>query len=185
MKMYFFGVYEKCIKYLRAWTESFEEFEHYSWMQMKKASLKWESITQTMSYLKDKHVHIDENILFNKFYNMKKFVEMKDDDEEFKKMMMNDRWNLYLNSNDQINQELSKIAQFYFCIPAHNANVERIFSLIDAQWTDDRNRLSVESIKGLALTQYNFKAYNCEEFFDYILAKPKVLEDIRSNDKYN
>jgi len=32
------------------------------------------------------------------------------------------------------------MCQYLYAIPGHNANVERIFSLIMAQWTKDRNR---------------------------------------------
>lgn len=38
-----------------------------------------------------------------------------------------------------------------------NANVERIFSLISSKWTDERNRFSVENVKGLTFAQFNFK----------------------------
>ena len=36
-----------------------------------------------------------------------------------------------------------------FAIAAHNANIERIFSLLRAQWkwTDERNRIAIETIK--------------------------------------
>lgn len=45
--------------------------------------------------------------------------------------------------------ELLDIVQYYFCIPEHNANVERMFSLINAQWTEERNRLALNSVNAM------------------------------------
>ncbi len=50
-----------------------------------------------------------------------------------------------------------KISQFVCALPSHHENVERAFSLMQSQWTKERNQLSVESLKGILFVQYNFK----------------------------
>jgi hypothetical protein len=35
--------------------------------------------------------------------------------------------------------ELLIIAEFFLAIPSHNANTERVFSLMKSQWTKERN----------------------------------------------
>ena len=52
-----------------------------------------------------------------------------------------------MSIHDEQHSELLKIAQYVFAIPAHNANVERVFSLIEIQWTDERNRLQLDTAK--------------------------------------
>lgn len=39
--------------------------------------------------------------------------------------------------------EILKIPQFFFSLPAHNAILERIFSLIKIQWSEERNNLDL------------------------------------------
>ena len=43
--------------------------------------------------------------------------------------------------------EILKVIQCMFAILGHNATAEQIFSSIEAQWTDERKRLVVETIK--------------------------------------
>lgn len=80
--------------------------------------------------------------------------------------------------------ELVKICQFVFSILAHNANVERMFSLVNAQWSKERNRLTIESVKAILITQENYKTVSCEDFYVYVLEKKELLKKIMSSDKY-
>ncbi|KAL7882547.1 hypothetical protein SRHO_G00002050 [Serrasalmus rhombeus] len=81
-------------------------------------------------------------------------------------------------------QSCSRWYRFVFAIPAHNANVERIFSLMQAQWTKERNRMSVDSLKGILCTQYNFRNMTCKDFHTYIMVNRKLLKEMQSSDKY-
>lgn len=74
---------------------------------------------------------------------------------------------------------------FFFAIPSHNANVERIFSLMNAQWTEERNRLSVDAIKNLLMVQYNFKQFDCLEFYKCYVENKKLLAEVRNKAKYS
>ena len=42
---------------------------------------------------------------------------------------------------------------------------ERVFSLMQSQWTKERNKLSVATMKGILTLHYNFKDMCCNEFF--------------------
>jgi hypothetical protein len=53
--------------------------------------------------------------------------------------------------------KLLKISQVFFAIPTHDTNKEIVFSSMLARWTNNRNILNVESIRGLLFPQYNFK----------------------------
>ena len=89
------------------------------------------------------------------------------------------------SKNIEFHSELLKIAQFIFAIPSHNANVERIFSLMQSQWTKERNPLSVESLKGILLVQYNFRQTSCKEFHVFLKSNQPVLKQIQSKSKYS
>ena len=59
-------------------------------------------------------------------------------------MMAHKRWAANFNTYSTIElfSELLKVAQFYFSIIARSANVERIFSLMQPQWSKERGAIS-------------------------------------------
>ncbi len=77
-----------------------------------------------------------------------------------------------------------KNSQFVFALPSHNANVERVLSLMQSQWTKEGNQLSVESLKGNIFVQYNFKDTSYKNFHAYLLSNKKLLGKISSTAKY-
>jgi len=49
----------------------------------------------------------------------------------------------------QKKKEFLRIVQFFFAVVSHNANVERVFSLMQSQWTKERNKMTVVTMKGI------------------------------------
>ena len=78
-------------------------------------------------------------------------------------MFAHEKWVSYFESHPcgDVYSELPKISQFSFCIMGHNANLERIFSLMDVQWTNERDNLSVESVKSMLQVLYNIEFMSC------------------------
>ena len=77
-----------------------------------------------------------------------------------------------------------RIAPFFFAVASHNANVERIFSLMQSQWTKERNKLSVDTMKGILTVQYNFRETSCVDFFNFLKSNKELLKNVRSTEKY-
>ena len=68
-------------------------------------------------------------------------------------------------------------------LPGSNALPERIFSLMNAKWRDDRNRMNVSLVKSELQTFINYD-FDCRSFYDFALAEPKLLDAAASNEKY-
>nr|CAD2145182.1 unnamed protein product [Meloidogyne enterolobii] len=79
---------------------------------------------------------------------------------------------------------LYELVSKFLSVPASNAYVERVFSLISAQWTDVRNLLQVETVKSLAQVKCNF-SFNCSYFHKIIISNKKLLNSIVGDKKYN
>ena len=79
---------------------------------------------------------------------------------------------------------MQTVAQFYFSIMPHNANVERVFSIMVAQWSDERDNLKVETVESILQVQYNWKDLTCSDFYNLCIDDSKLLKQIRSNEKY-
>lgn len=140
-----------------------------------------------MEFLKTKGVEINENLIFDQFVNLKKFLGTKD--PPFFELECNEKMCCFFNSNTTLAgySEILKMAQYIFAIPSSNANCERIFSLINAQWSKERNRLAVDTVKHLTIVKFNLKQFTCVEFSKYLLMpeNSRLLEQIGSAEKYD
>ncbi|KAI4799868.1 hypothetical protein KUCAC02_016407 [Chaenocephalus aceratus] len=92
-----------------------------------------------------------------------------------------EKWSTLLQGKNTPN--LTAVASFLLSIPITNASVERVFSLMTAAWTDQRNRCSVELIKSEIQVKTYFE-YSCKEFYTYALKEKALLEAARSSKKY-
>lgn len=180
------NLYDSCLQYLDAWLEHFKIFSTFSWLNLYSVNENtlWEEVQSTIQFLNSKDIHIDDVKTFDEFVNLKKFIGSIKLHTE--KKMLHEVWCDYFRSCVCVEQygELFKIVQFYFAIPGHNANVERIFSLIQSQWTKERNRFTTDNIKGLMFVQYNFQDLSCADFYEKIKNNSIVLGKIGKSEKY-
>lgn len=178
-------MYANALKYLKEWTVQFDKYRVFEWMNITKVPT-FTQIESSVEFLLDQNVRIDDVKCFDQFKALTNFIQENQGKDEFKNKLSHERWVMFFKSCVSIEQysEFETIAQYLFAIPAHNANVERIFSMIKAQWTDERNRLLIESVKSIILLKYNFKGVSCENFFNMIRNDQKFLEKIKSSDKY-
>lgn len=180
-------LYTCCIDYLQAWTNQILGGDLYSFKWMCLAvTPKWEDVEATVLYLTQMGILIRDGICFDQFCVLKKFCDDKTDDEDYKALLAHEKWCRFFQHGDNTEyfSELLKVVEFFLAIPSHNANVERVFSLIQSQWSKERNKLSIESIKAIAITQYNFSHMSCTQFHKHLLSNQSLLQKISSAEKY-
>jgi len=67
------------------------------------------------------------------------------------------------------------------------AAIERIFSITNVLWTDEKNRFLVPTIKAVIILKNNFKKYSCNDFFGFfvnlikIIKRNQFIKKIRNN----
>ncbi|XP_006131601.1 uncharacterized protein LOC102463496 [Pelodiscus sinensis] len=93
-----------------------------------------------------------------------------------------DKWK-YFFSKEPAASNLLKLVQYSVSIPVSNAGVERIFSVMGNLWTDERNRLSVESVRSQLCVFFNIP-FTCLEAKDEFLKNKKLINAAQSNVKY-
>lgn len=180
-------LYSSCEEYLNMWTTSLKEFNCFQWITLARSGCSkpdWEMVESSLLYLLEKNIKIDDAKLFDQFHCLMKFVETQD--EKFDELLCHEKWTLFFKSckNKDFYSELLIIAQFYFCIMAHNANVERIFSLMQPQWSKERDNLLVSSVEKILIVQYNFADLSCRQFYDIVESDTNLLKKIKSTEKY-
>ena len=76
---------------------------------------------------------------------------------------------------------LYKLISIVFSIPVSNAFVERVFSLVSAQWT--RNSLSEKTVKSILQVKVNLEV-SCGAMHQIISKNKELMEQIVSSAKY-
>lgn len=69
------------------------------------------------------------------------------------------------------------------CIPGSNAFCERVFSLMNVQWTDDRSSLGEDTVESLVTIASN-ASISCQEARDEFKENKDLLRAVISGDKY-
>lgn len=178
--------YNEIKTYIEDWNQPLQQFDKFDWMFLPNINEKtqWAVIEDTIAFLKDKNIAIDDTKLIDEWVNLKSFCQNLS--AEDKLLNANQLWlQFFRTPNAHLYSELLKIAQYFFCIPAHNAHVERIFSLMTQQWTKERNALNPETVSSLLKIKFNFRGYkDCTEFYNFLLTKKEVLKAIGKSDKY-
>lgn len=178
--------YTTCIEYLEKWSAPLEEFNCFDWMKFKniKEDTSFDVVSPCLEYLQSKNVEICEAKLIDQFYNLKVYVSKQNLEDE---TSLDQRWCNFFkaNTNPDLHSELLKICQFFFAIPGHNGSVERVFSLVNTQWTKERNRLLPTTVRGILLTKWNLRHLECDAFYKYMMADTSgLLNKISSSEKY-
>jgi hypothetical protein len=64
---------------------------------------------------------------------------------------------------------------FSLSLPETNAAGESVFSLVNALWTDERNRLEVSTLKSIVPVKHHFRNYKRPEFHEFLLRNLKIF----------
>lgn len=176
--------YKCCRDYLNKWRQPLMELEIFEWMLLKKDNtIEYDDIVPSIRFLIGKGVNLDDSKLFDEITVLNTMI--KQQTQDFFEIIANKQWTIILTAAGPGKvTELTKICSYIFAVQAQNANVERVFSLMGAQWSKERNRLSVESIRSILITQYNLKTMSCEVFYKTIMKDSEVLNNILGSIKY-
>lgn len=177
-------LYRTCIQYLDKWTTPLADFKVFDWIQLKKSELiDFEKLVDSVIYMKGKGVVVDDVKLFDEITAVNSFLSQQND--AFYSMMLHKRWvTIFKNFTIARLPVLLSICEFIFAIQAQNASVERVFSLMGAQWTKERNKLTVASVRSLMMIQYNLRNMSCEEFYKKTLNEKELLIKVSGAEKY-
>lgn len=66
------------------------------------------------------------------------------------------------------------------CIPETNVSVERVFSHMNCLWTDEKNRLKINTVKAMITIKLFYKE-TCFEFYNLLSENEILQKEIDSN----
>ena len=104
----------------------------------------------------------------------------------YRKMMAHERWTAYFKTCSTIEllfSELSKVADF-FSIISHNANAERIFPLMQPQWSKEKENFLFKCVASILTVVYNFNDVTCSQFYHMARNDSTLLTKVKGTSNY-
>ena len=96
---------------------------------------------------------------------------------------VSNRWVKFFATQQPEDAHLLRLVSFVLSIPVSNANCERVFSIMNALWTNSRNRLNFNLVKAELMMKINFHM-SCNEFYEFISKDKDLLKAAKSQEKY-
>jgi hypothetical protein len=126
-----------------------------------------------------KHAKV-ENIdeMFDEFSVNKSLLQSIVDNKTKKPVAS--KWVAFSEQCETVPPNLITVVSCMLSLPGSNAFPERIYSLMNAKWRDDRNRMSVSLVKSELQTFVNYN-FDCRSFYDFALGDARLLDATASN----
>ncbi|GBN49674.1 hypothetical protein AVEN_230178-1 [Araneus ventricosus] len=186
----FDGFYERCIAYLDLWENSFGNAEQFLWVNLAKTNAAdWENAETSAeiinsSLLDVPDMKINNDQMFDEVVLAKEYLqsnwEQWEQEETTRDVSISseEKWLRlfgHFKENHIAAPNLIKIVEYAFCLPGTSAPVERVFSLINNAWTDDRGLMKEATVKGLMTCKINI-GLACADFYNKIKNKKDFLK---------
>jgi hypothetical protein len=179
--------YSTAIEYITDWIHPFNDAKC---MSLRKSHA-WEDVHKSLEFMIKKKIILIESVdktgLFDECCCVSKYVEGKREIWNEKKLTEVECWQeifWHFKQEDIPLKNISTVIEFSLSLPGRIAAVERVFSLANALWTDERNRFEVSIVKSIVLVKHHFHNSKFPEFQELLLRNCKILEQIHSSAKY-
>lgn len=148
----------------------------------------WSDVQASIGFFSDYEsvIGLNENVLFDEFLHVKKIICQNIEDWNARKLPVSQCWVAIFQQCKDLHiivDNICKMVEFVLCVPGTNAYVERIFSLMNMYWTEEKSRLNVETLKAVLIEKTHFH-HSCSEFYDYLMQNKELLQKIHTSEKY-
>ena len=179
LKSSFLEFYTITLEYISKWYRLEKHPKNIKWTLLRVKTIEYEEVRELAKQVDPPMATKDE--LFDEVSALNDLLK-KIPDDEFCKNEAETKWMKIFDGNDSF-PLLYKLVSIVFSLPVSNAFVERVFSLVSAQWTDERNRLYEKTVKSLLQIKVNLD-YNCRQMYSVISKNEKLMKQIVSGAKY-
>lgn len=177
---------EKSLAYLNKWFN----FDSSNWLYLlKNYNLKDDisfdlcvTLIEQLSLQEKLNIQFDE--LYSEVKTINQILAVAKVSDDFMNKNTDKKWqHIFQNSDSQLTNSL-KIISYLLSIPATSAFTERIFSVMNVKWRDERNRANLNLIKNELLIYCNLDL-DCNDSYNVFLNDAKLLKDAKSSKKYS
>ena len=75
-------------------------------------------------------------------------------------------------------------SQYVLSIPVSSTGIEPMFSAMGNLWSDERNRITVQSVRNELMIFFNL-SYSCQEFRDIVSQNKHLIKAAQCDSKYH
>ncbi|CAI6376218.1 unnamed protein product [Macrosiphum euphorbiae] len=169
--------YKRALEYLEKWFDyENSPFKMFSCLKLSELP----KLTDLLDLAKLIKVHVNGDELYEELNLIKLLPNDILNNTEF---TSSEKWVKFFQSSTAQLKNIKQIVQYVFSVPCSNAFVERVFSHMNSLWTDERNRLGIDTVKAELVIRNNI-TYNCSEFFDQIQNEKHLLNAVKNAAKY-
>ena len=180
----FLGFYSKAISYMEKWFDFSEKnyLYHLQCLDLRQ-SLTFEKLVDPVESVKlQRLVCIDD--LYEEYCTVAEYVASGEGEASSSDVAIDAKWAaIFRRAGEGTLPNLLNLVSFVLSIPASNAPVERMFSLMENFWTDVRNQSSVDLVKSELQVKLNY-AMDCQTFSTFIRKKEDLLQCAKGAGKY-
>ena len=120
------------------------------------------------------HLNVNVDDLYDKFSTHKEALQSIAESSK-QHQSVADKWVEFLIGCEVVPSVLYHVVSYVLSLPGSNAFPERIFSLMNAKWCDDRNRMSIELVKAELQVFANFND-DCHSFHSFVASDQSLLD---------
>ena len=73
--------------------------------------------------------------------------------------------------------------EYIFCLPGTSTFAERIFSMMNTIWSEEKNTMKKSTVEGLLIYKLNI-GLSCSKFYTKIRKNKQFLKKVHSSGKY-
>lgn len=186
---YFMGqvrnFYNNIVDYLHKYSEQYSELQQFNWVQLKK-NVQWSDVEESVIYFNENVTNVNDNVLFDEITLVSAYVKANAERWLKENTRTDNKWLeifKYFNENGKPLCNCKLIVQFILSIPGTNAATERVFSLMNAMWTSEKEAMKVETVGAMLEVKHNMGT--CLEFRKILAENTEVLKKIHSSEKYD
>ena len=182
--------YDTFLSYLNKWVSPYQPLKSFHWITLKN-SVSWDEVLKSLKILKTvdscSTIQVHEDELFDEIGHVNKVLSRKFEEWEKVNVEIDKKWCDVFHILKSIGipcKNIEVVVSFALAVPGTNAVVERVFSIVNSLWIDERNRFTTKTIQAIVILKTHFQDLSCKEFYNLLLSNSKLLRDIRSCDKY-
>ncbi|PSN46048.1 hypothetical protein C0J52_07692 [Blattella germanica] len=147
--------YSNCIEYIDQWSSPFTKIFVLDWVRLH-SLIEWDTVQNSLNYINTcTGKQINDSYLFNEVANVRAYAS-SDKIQEWNNvnMRVHLRWvEIFKHFKEKCIpfSHICNVVEFSLSLPASNAPTERVFSITNNLWTNEKSQLKTETLKHLII----------------------------------
>ena len=171
--------YSITLEYISKWYRLEGHPKYINWTLLKVQTIEYEEVRELGKQVDPPMATKDE--LLDQFSAINALLKKIPGDDFCKNDAETNRMKIFNGNHSFL--LLYKLVSIAFSLPVSNMFVERVLPLVSAQWTDERNRVHVNTVKSMLQIKVNLD-HSCRQMHEVILKNNQLVKKIVSGKKY-